>query len=190
MLLSVILAMLAVIFGLIFKLTAEHGFKYISIIILCLSYICYYLQPVFLLYENWGTVTKIATNPIVLQLENAKSLMPIRKRYLRYLMSRSDQNLKFVLNLLKDQKADFENKVALIVGGIDKVGLTPGLIALLASWDKITKMEYDWVLIFAYIVPFIYAFGIYCHITLRKFQSYISLVELALEEKTPNKPMQ
>lgn len=183
MLVSIFLILLSVLFALVYKVTEFDWFKFISLFSLVLFYVSYYLQPFILMYENRRAISKAISNPIVIQLENASIKMPVRRRYQEYLMSRKIEDLKFTLDLLENQRRDFEHRVSLLVGSIDKLGLTPGLLALIASWDKLQNISYDWVLALAYIIPFLYAFAFYCRMTISKVESYTSLLKLTIDEK-------
>ncbi|ROO65762.1 hypothetical protein EDB58_101558 [Vibrio crassostreae] len=183
MLVSIFLILVSVLFALAYKLTEFDWFKFISLFSLVLSYVSYYSQPFILMYENRSTISKAISNPIVIQLENAAIKMPVRRRYQKYLMSRKTEDLKFTLDLLENQRRDFEHRVSLLVGSIDKLGLTPGLLALIASWDKLQNISYDWVLALAYIIPFLYAFAFYCRMTISRVESYTSLLKLTIDEK-------
>jgi hypothetical protein len=183
MLVSIFLILVSLLFAIGYRLTGLDWLKLISLVTIVLSYISYYSQPFILMYENRRTISKAISNPVVIQLENAAITMPIRRHYKKYLVSRKSEDLKFTLGLLENHKNDFENRVSLLVGSIDKFGLTPGLLALIASWDKLQNITYDWVLALAYVVPFLYAFAIYCRMTILKFESYISLLKLTIDEK-------
>ncbi|MBU2895806.1 hypothetical protein [Vibrio hepatarius] len=184
MLVSFLIVFVSLLFAVGYKLTELNWLKHISLVTIVLSYISYYSQPFISMYENRNTILKAISNPVVIQLENAAVTMPIRRRYKKYLMSRKLGDLKLTLDLLENQKNDFEHRVSLLVGNLEKFGLTPGLLALIASWDKLQNITYDWVLAIAYIVPLLYVFGIFCRLTISKFELYISLLKLTIDEKT------
>ncbi len=90
-----------------------------------------------------------------------------------------------VLLELKSEKQSFSNRVSLVIGAIDKIGLFPGILALIISLANFNSMEQDWVLAVAYAMPFLYLFGVYAHLLINRINRYIAIIEYVLQCKKP-----
>lgn len=180
---SMLMMVMSILSALIYALVKIELLKYISVYGLAITYLIYFSTPVVVLIENRNSIVNFLSNPMIDYFSNAEISSNLRLKYLNYLLKKSDVALKLTLNQVRDEKYNLENKISLMVGSIDKVGLTPGLIALAASWDKIENIKYDWVLVIAYTIPLLYAFSIFCYMTLYRLQSYIEFLELVIDEK-------
>ena len=102
------------------------------------------------------------------------------------------QDLKYVLVQLKMTRAAWERNVSLFVGALEKIGLIPSLIALIAILirSEMAKFPTNWIIWVTYgVISFYCASFVHNH-KMVKFDRAIMLLEMVIEAKESAKPTQ
>ena len=99
------------------------------------------------------------------------------------------QELQYVLVELKADRAAMERRVGTFVGAQEKIGLVPGLIALVAaiarfySPDSQGALSSPWIQGFVYGIPGGYVLGMWVHSLMTKIDRVIMLLEMIIDTK-------
>lgn len=177
------LILFAIIIAFIWQLTRLETFKVTSLVLLLSGYFGIIAHPALLFIVRSKEISKHFKNPFNIIYANAQETESIDKRYINYLATKRPEQLELVLLEVKAQKHIFEQKTALLVGSIERIGFAPGILALLISLDKLSEIELDWVLSIAYIIPIIYFFGAFSRLLASKVSRHITILELALSNQ-------
>ncbi|MDK1288009.1 hypothetical protein [Pseudoalteromonas umbrosa] len=181
------LILIAIVVAFVWQLTRQETFKMTSLIFLLSGYFGIIAHPALLFIVRSKEISLHFKNPFNLVYSNAQETEKIDKKYIDFLSKKSPEKLEIVLLEVKAQKHIFEQKTALLVGSIERIGFAPGILALLISLDKLSEIELDWVLSIAYIIPIIYFFGAFSRLLASKVSRHISILELAIaNQKTHN----
>jgi hypothetical protein len=119
-------------------LGAPAWFVYIAAYALLLSYIAALATPLvavlFTVRLYWRQIKEVIKNPIVIPLWHAGIKANVDANFLSIIMRRPLEDIEFVLLEVKAEREFFEQRVSLIVGVIEKIGvigIVPGLLAAL-----------------------------------------------------------
>ncbi|KZN50940.1 hypothetical protein [Pseudoalteromonas luteoviolacea] len=180
------LILIAIVVAFVWQLTRLETFKVTSLIFLLTGYFGIIAHPALLFIVRSKEIRLHFKNPFNLVYSNAQETEKIDKKYIDFLSKKSPEKLEVVLLEVKAQKHIFEQKTALLVGSIERIGFAPGILALLISLDKLSEIELDWVLSIAYIIPIIYFFGAFSRLLASKVSRHISILELAIANQKPH----
>ncbi|MCF6442828.1 hypothetical protein L1077_25730 [Pseudoalteromonas luteoviolacea] len=180
------LILIAIVVAFVWQLTRLETFKVTSLIFLLSGYFGIIAHPALLFIVRSKEISLQFKNPFNLVYANAQETEKIDKKYIDFLSKKSPEKLEIVLLEVKAQKHIFEQKTALLVGSIERIGFAPGILALLISLDKLSEIELDWVLSIAYIIPIIYFFGAFSRLLASKVSRHISILELAIANQKPH----
>ena len=158
--------------------------KLISNLILLLSYITFFLQPFVMMWFNRGVIIKVFTNPLSIFLDNSKATAYNDLFAISRLSSKPVENLRFLKLELEAERTSLEKRVSLISGAIEKVGLIPGLLALIVTIGKLGGEQPSWVYGVAYSIPIFYFISTAIHMQVSKLERMEALVEEAIERST------
>jgi hypothetical protein len=90
---------------------------------------------------------------------------------------------------LKADRAAFERRVGTLIGAQEKIGLVPGLIALVAAIARFYSPDAQGALSspliqgFVYGIPVLYLAGIWLHTLMSQMDRVIMLFEMIIEAK-------
>lgn len=174
---------LSIMSAFIWQVTQLDLFKIASLLLLVFGYLGLFSHPFVIGYIHQKALKDFTKNPLSVLYNNAKSKGEIDNRYIQYFSTRKMTDLELVHLEVMAEKEAFEKRTALLVGAIDKVGLVPGIFALLVSIDKVKDIELDWILSIAYAMPLLYLFGAFSQIMAVKMTRHISIIDYAIEQK-------
>ncbi|MBQ4835240.1 hypothetical protein [Pseudoalteromonas luteoviolacea] len=179
--LTLILAAILVAF--VWQISQLETYKYTSLILLLMGYFGIVAHPALLFILKKDEIKSHFKNPFNLIYVNALNTQRFDQKYVDFLSTRNIHHLELVLLEIQAQKHLFEQKTALLVGSIERIGFAPGILALLISLDKLSEIELDWVLSIAYVIPIIYFFGAFSRLLASKVSRHISILEMAIQRK-------
>jgi len=173
---------LSIVILLVWRVSHYEPAKVLSLLLLALSYFGIISTPFIELYFHRKVIGGFFKNPLATIYDNAKCNHEVDSKYISYFLSIDLDKLKIVHLELIAEKTAFEKRVALLVGAIEKVGVAPGVFAFLVSFDSIKKIELDWILAIAYVIPIFYLFGAFCHVLISRMERHISLIDYVVSE--------
>jgi len=92
------------------------------------------------------------------------------------------QDLQYVLVELKAERGAWERRVGVLIGAQEKIGMIPGLIALIAALSRLQGDPLpSWVVGVVYALPVLYFFGLCSHILMTKLDRGIMLLEMVID---------
>jgi len=97
-----------------------------------------------------------------------------------------------VLVELKNQRLSLERRTGLLVGALEKVGIIPGIVALIAIYirPELNKFPAVWVQSIAFGILAMYFMGAAAHVFMVRLDRYIMLLEMVIEAKKSAKLVQ
>ncbi|HDY7997715.1 TPA: hypothetical protein ACGUON_004710 [Vibrio vulnificus] len=117
-------------------------------------------------------------------MSNAESNASTDMAHYRKLLSYSLEELRYLLLQLVSEKEAFSRRISLINGSIEKVGLLPGILALVVMFTKLpSEQSPPWVVGIALAIPFLHIFGVGMMFLISRLERSIKLVELAITKK-------
>ncbi|MBX9495290.1 hypothetical protein J8Z86_04235 [Yersinia enterocolitica] len=168
------------------KLIESELILSISILLLLLSYLTIFLIPFIDLYNNRKDTYKSFTLPFNHAInKNVKRQSIVDYQKLPQLLALSIRELEFGLMEIKHEKSFLEKRMQIIVGPIEKLGMFPGILAILGMAFKIESQS-QWTSAIAYSYIGLMFVSITLHHTLARYERMITLTELALSLKKDN----
>ncbi|EKN3342798.1 hypothetical protein ACQ8YR_002620 [Yersinia enterocolitica] len=181
---SITLALLTLFIS---KLIKSEFILSVSILLLVLSYFTIFLIPFIDLYKNRKGTYKSFALPFNHAINtNVKKQSIVDYQKLPKLLELSIRELEFGLMEIKHEKSFLEKRMQIIVGPIEKLGIFPGILAILGMTFKIDSQS-QWPSIIAYSYIGLMLVSITLHHTLARYERMITLTELALSLKKDNK---
>lgn len=186
---SLMLAILVAFVGRLFKI---HWFFVVGWVLLFVSYLAAFLWPFINVWLYRHSLKRFWAAPFFSLVEsNVKVRMKIDAKYLPELMKLSSETLKLGIVELKVERAALEKRAHLVAGVLDKVGIFPGLLALIIGISKLVGVAnkagitigMEWVLgvAVANIVLFLMCGCV--QVMLVRYDRMISITEQAIELK-------
>lgn len=177
----IIAAMLALLNKYCFK---ESLIGDISLVILSFTYLAIMLQP---LHSAWifrKSIFLLFRNPFVIILNNSKNIAISDNASVKKLLEKPIDHLKFLSLELKAEHNAFTKRISLIIGAIEKIGILPGILALLVVFIRLgDKEQSEWVYVLIYINPALYIAGAGMHLLLNRLERINMLIEYIVEQK-------
>ena len=164
----------------------------VSYLILLLSYLSIILSQIIILPIKFWTQRKLMVNPSGYIIDVARKYSEADVQHVNDFYKYETYALKYALVQLKAERAAFERRVAMLVGALEKVGIIPGLAALIAIYirPEVTKSLTEWITVIAWATPFIYGMGMQSHLHMSILDRHIMLTEMAIEAKESARPAQ
>lgn len=158
---------------------------FIGLILLFTSYIGTMLQHLLILLANWHNIIKILSKPFSVIIHNTKVKVRYDALLYKVLMYYSMQELKYISNRMKAERNTLTSKVSLLIGGIDKIGIFPGLVATLISLNQIgSSGASSWAQPIAYASIILYIFGFLFHNAIIRSDEKIQLIDFIIDVKS------
>jgi hypothetical protein len=158
-----------------------HG----SVLLLAFSYLVIFFYPFFGAWLYRGTLNNIFRAPFSSILKaNVERPMQVDSHYLAQLTALPKTDLQLGIMELKSERANFAQRISLFSGPIEKLGVLPGLLALLVTIQQLDGQP-DWVHAIAYANILVFAMALFAHYFLAhyflaRYDRMIALSELAL----------
>ena len=158
-----------------------------GLIFLTISYIGIIVQNLMMLFINRLDFIELFSSPFSLIIGNAVATVRYEPVLYRALTYRSTQEIKYILNRLKAERNVLNNKISLLIGGIEKIGLFPGLVAMFMSFGQLGNNNVpSWVEPIAYASIALYIFGFLFHNAIIRADEKIQLLDFIIEVKEKN----
>ncbi|MBL0518981.1 hypothetical protein [Aeromonas caviae] len=162
----------------------SNGIAFTGLIFLFASYIGTILQHLLVLFANWKDIIKILSKPFSLIIHNTKVTVRYDALLYKALMYFSMQELKYISSRIKTERNTLHSKVSLLIGGIDKIGIFPGLVAISISFNQIGNNEASsWAQPIAYVSIILYIFGFLFHNAIIRADEKIQLIDFIIDVK-------
>lgn len=185
-------SILAIPLTIIGKWTHAYWLYNVSAGLIAVSYLAMFFYPLLgvLLYRD--SLKKVFTAPFANLLElNVKTLMQVEARYLPQLAALSRQTLKLGALELKSERDSLEKRTHMVTGALEKVGILPGLLALVVALSSLDTMlvsvgiteHTEWLLAIAAINTFFFVMCCYVQFIIVRYERMIALTELAVDCK-------
>ncbi len=120
-------------------------------------------------------------------IEKVKKIAHTDASHVNQLSTYTWQELQYVLVELKAERAAMERRVGTLVGAQEKIGLVPGLIALVAAIARFYSPDSQGALSspliqgFVYGIPALYVLGMWLHSLMAKIDRVIMLLEMIID---------
>ncbi len=182
---SIIILLISIVIQLTNIYTIKsHFISNISLLFLMISYIFIVAQPLFFVLIHKKTIKKIISNPFDVLLHNSKKCAVNDLRIIKSLRTKSKKELELLKLELIAEKNESEKRVSLLIGAIEKIGIFPGILALIVTVSKIEISPNDnWILAIAYSIPVFYFIGLVIQGCLSQFSRSIQLIDYVINEK-------
>ncbi|POM10301.1 hypothetical protein CUU62_20790 [Pseudomonas sp. WP001] len=185
-------SILAIPLTIIGKWTQAYWLYNVSAGLIAVSYLAMFFYPLLgvLLYRD--SLKKVFTAPFANLLElNVKTLMQVEARYLPQLATLSRETLKLGALELKSERDSLEKRTHMVTGALEKVGILPGLLALVVALSSLDTMlvsvgiteHMEWLLAIAAINTFFFVMCCYVQFIIVRYERMIALTELAVDCK-------
>ncbi|MGJ7551029.1 hypothetical protein [Pseudomonas alloputida] len=162
-------------------------------ILITLSYVAMFIYPFLTLWVLKQSLIKAVRSPFASLLEwNVKATMNVDAQYLHSLTSLSSDTLKLGILELTSERNSFEKRTWMVTGALEKIGIFPGLLALITGLTTLEKNlssagipdAMQWVFAVAVANFFFFILCAYSQMKLVHYDRMVALTELALEQKS------
>jgi hypothetical protein len=185
-------SILAIPLTIIGKWAQAYWLYNVSAGLIAVSYLAMFFYPLLgvLLYRH--SLKKAITAPFANLLElNVKTLMQVEARYLPDLAALSRETLKLGALELKSERDSLEKRTHMVTGALEKVGILPGLLALIVALSSLDDMlvrvgiaeRTEWLLAIAATNTFFFVMCCYVQFMIVRYERMIALTELAVDCK-------
>lgn len=184
----VIIPFLFSMFFLLIKNILNNDFVVISgLVFLAVSYVGIIIQNIMMLFVNRSDFIELFSRPFSLIISNTVATVRYESMLYRALMYRSTQEIQYVLNRIRAERNVLSNKISILIGGIEKIGLFPGLVAMFMSFGQLGNNNVPfWVEPIAYASIALYIFGFLFHNAIIRADEKIQLLDFIIEVKEKN----
>lgn len=149
---------------------------------LTISYVGIIIKNIMMLFVNRSDFIELFSRPFSLIISNAVATVRYEPMLYRALMYRSTQEIQYVLNRIRAERNVLSNKISLLIGGIEKIGLFPGLVAMFMSfWQLGNNNVPSWVEPIAYASIALYIFGFLFHNAIIRADERILLLDYIID---------
>ncbi|WP_079228796.1 hypothetical protein [Pseudomonas putida] len=185
-------SVLAVVLAFFAKYSQTPWLFQICWLLIALSYLAMFIYPFLTLWVLKHSLSKVMRSPFASLLEwNVKMTMTVDAQYLHTLASLSSGTLKLGMLELKSERNSFEKRTWLVTGALEKIGIFPGLLALITGLTTLEKNlssagipdAMQWVFAVAVANFFFFILCAYSQMKLVHYDRMVALTELALEQQ-------
>lgn len=165
-----------------------------SVILLLVTYIVILAYPLLGAWLYRGAIRSAVHAPFANLLNNyLERPLRVDGDYLPQLAALPKPELQLGIMELKEARKSLAQRVALVAGPIETIGILPGLVAMLVTFQQLDSQP-AWIQAIAYANPLIFLMAVIGHNFLARYDRMIALAELALTQQpevaqaTPNAP--
>ncbi len=183
---------LAVLLAIIGKALDAYWLFNVCWILIAVSYLALFFYPFVGVLLHRHSLKKIFTSPFASLLNsNVKTVMQVDAHYLPQLTALSRDTLKLGALELKSERNGFEKRSYMVAGAVEKIGIIPGLFAMIIGVTAAIKAldsagltaRMDWVFALAAANLFFFFMSCFVQVMLVHYDRMIALTELAIERK-------
>jgi len=154
---------------------------WLSVVALCLlllMYVSITVGTVIDLLTLWPSMRDLLGTIV----ETSRMFANADAPHVNELFKYQQQDLQYVLVELKAERGAWERRVGVLIGAQEKIGMIPGLIALIAALSRLQGDPLpSWVVGVVYALPVLYFFGLCSHILMTKLDRGIMLLEMVID---------
>ncbi|TBU81063.1 hypothetical protein DNK06_08060 [Pseudomonas daroniae] len=154
-----------------------------SIVLLLLSYgiiLVYPLLGAWLYRSEIGAIYRAPFASFL--IANMVRPLQVDEAHLKQLVGLPKTDLQLGISALKNNRKDLAQRIALVVGPAEKVGVFPGVLAMFVTLKQLEGQP-DWVLAIAYATPVFFVIAVIAHHLCARQDRMIALAELALSHQ-------
>jgi hypothetical protein len=150
---------------------------------LSVSYLSIIVQPFAHIWIDRDGLKKIWQLPFTsMMTSNIQVPLEVDSKHFERLCALPRIELDMGLLALKYEGNFMEKRIAWIIGAIDKVGVIPGIVAVLVGIHKLDVLS-PWAASIAYANVGLFALGAFANVYVLRYQRMIALCEKALEHQ-------
>ncbi|MGI0120351.1 hypothetical protein [Zooshikella sp. RANM57] len=154
-----------------------------ALAMLAISYLGLFIHPCLEVFIRRRSLCRVIKNPMNIILDNAKSCADVDVKLLRYLRAKPIEHLNFLKIEINEEKLGIQKRVSLLVGAVEKMGLLPGILAMLVTISRLGEDQPEWVYAIAYATPLLHIFCVLVHQLISRLDRISSLIEHVVEVK-------
>ncbi len=151
----------------------------------------YYLLCFWLMFGdfvmNYKVVFKSLSNPLSVIFDNSRICAICDEALLLKLKGFSRESLTVVRGELKSEMEAFNKRMSLIIGVMEKVGVLPGILSLIALVTKLNEAIPSWAYSLVYALAGLYLLGLVAHFSLLKAERYVGIFDAVLDNENLRK---
>jgi hypothetical protein len=125
---------------------------------------------------------EVISNPTVIPLWNAEITATTDARSLPLVTQQPLEDIEFVRLEVSTERENFERRVSLLIGTIEKIGVIPAFLAVWVSLQALSDPP-SWVDSLPYALVAMYIFGVVAHFQLMRLDRMLKLLDLAVVRK-------
>jgi len=154
-----------------------------GLLALLLSYIGIIVHPIVSAAMNKNELCKSIKKPFSTMLDNSKKSTLVDNKFIKYLENKNIESLQLVYSKVSLEKKEFEKRVSLVIGAIEKIGILPGILASVITVAKFDDKTPGWIYSIAYATPILYLFGAFAHVIISKLERMALVLEFVIDRK-------
>jgi len=134
--------------------------------------------------ESRKDLQRIIKNPLVFRIGNIEKNSIASLKFSEKLENIRPKAIEVVLKQVTQERSSFERTIGLLVGAVEKVGIIPGILALVYSIQRLlgtTNMDIDFVYFLQISLIGIYLVAFYAYPYITRLDKYISFLETSKE---------
>ncbi|MGH1439761.1 MAG: hypothetical protein ACRBBR_06595 [Cellvibrionaceae bacterium] len=175
---------LATTVGMTNKLTIQSDILNVAaLLLLVLVYVGILALPFCEIISHRKDIIRFFKNPFKRMILNIKENTESDTQYISVFNEKSIDTLRFIKSQIELEKDTLMKKLGLILGAVEKVGLLPGILALLAMLSKLEAGQSEWVYALAYSIPFLHILGLALHSYIFQLNRVLLSLEHIIEIK-------
>lgn len=168
--------------ALVYRFTRNDAWSVASIVMLLVEYAGALVYPFVELFLRRAAIKVMIMRPYDMLLQNVAGTSSIDIRFLPELRQCGDAELRFMRLEIEWERHALEARLHLVTGAVEKVGLLPGLLAIVAILARLGGGQPDWVYAIAYATPVMYVVAAMMHVLILRMERHLKLVDFALDE--------
>jgi hypothetical protein len=166
----------------------DEFWAWVAIISLFLFYILALVLPFWAVFSNRKNFFHAHVNPLLVILENSRITQLADKLASQSFKRFTLQALKDVRFEIKTETEGFKTRIAHLIGALDKVGVFPGILALVIFVERLGEDQQDWAYGLAIATAVLYLLGCIGYLATARAERLVGLIDSAIKarESEPN----
>lgn len=166
----------------------SHIYKFqelfwIGFICLSISYISIIFNMLLEIYTEFGLIKKTFKDPFSLIIANAQRHALTDMVSYHNLKKFTLNELQYLNSQLCSERDAFSRRITLIIGSIEKVGLFPGILAMIIMMNKAPNQQTPWIISIAVGICILSFLSVGFLFSINRLERIIKLIELSIENK-------
>lgn len=173
----------AILFFIVSHICKYQGIFWIGFICLAISYISIIFNMLLEMYTEFGLIKKTFKDPFSLIVENAQRHALTDMVSYHNLKKFTLNELRYFNSQLCSERDAFSRRIALIIGSIEKIGLFPGILAMIVMMNKEPNQQIPWIISIAVGICILSFLSVGFLFSINRLERIIKLIELSIENK-------